>query len=65
MNNKKTYYKLTTVDNFGNYNYIKYESNVDGNKKPSLNEYLIKVKPYLKPIAFDFRNLALKKSSWQ
>ena len=63
MNNKKTYYKLTTVDNFGNYNYIKYESNVDGNKKPSLNEYLIKIKPYLKPIAFDFRNLALKKFS--
>ena len=30
---QKGYYKLTRVDNFGNYNYINYGSNGDRNKK--------------------------------
>ena len=38
------------VDNFYNKNHIEYESNGDRNKTLSMEEYLNKIRPYLKEI---------------
>ena len=44
------YYKPVRVSNFWNSNYIEYESNGNRNKTLSVEEYLNKIKPYLKDI---------------
>ena len=49
------YYKLTRVGNFWYYNYIEYESNSDKNRNLSLDEYLNKIKPYLRNIIIDLQ----------
>ena len=47
---EENYYKPVTKSNFWSSNYIKYESNDDRNKTISLEEYLNKIRPYLKEI---------------
>ena len=46
-------YKLKRVNSFWNNNYIEHESNGDKNNNFSLDEYLNKIKPYLKDIKTD------------
>ena len=43
------------VGNFWSNNYIKYRCNSDRNKNLSINEYLDKIKPYLKGIINDLQ----------
>ena len=47
---KNIYYKLVSVINFWSNNYIEYENNSNRNKTLSLEEYLNKIRPYLKDI---------------
>ena len=47
---KKNYYKPERVSNFWSNNYIEYESSCDRNKTLSVEEYLNKIRPYLKDI---------------
>ena len=49
------YYKLTRVGNLWYNNYIEYESNSDKNRNLSLDEYLNKIKPYLRNIIIDLQ----------
>ena len=44
------YYKPVRVGNFWSKNYIKYESNDERNKARSVEEYLNKIKPFIKDI---------------
>ena len=48
--NKEIYYKPVRVSNFWSNNYIEYERNGDRNKTLSVEEYLNKIRPYLKEI---------------
>ena len=50
---EEDYYKPVIVGNLWSNNYTKYESNGDRNKKSSIEEYLNKIKPYLKDIIND------------
>ena len=43
-------YNLVRVNNFWSNNYIEYKSNGDINKRLSVEEYLNKIRPYLKDI---------------
>ena len=52
---KNNYYKLLRVNNFWSNNYIQYKSNSDKNRILSVEEYLDKIKPYLKDIINDLR----------
>ena len=52
---KKNYYKPVKVSNFWSNNYIEYESNGDRNKKLSVEEYLNKIRPYLKDIIYNLK----------
>ena len=47
---EKDYYKPVKVGNFWSNNYIEYESNGDRNKKLSAEEYLNKIRKYLKDV---------------
>ena len=47
---EEVYYELKRVINFWNNNCIEYESNGDKNRNLSLDEYLRKIKPYLRNI---------------
>ena len=47
---EENYYKPVRVSNFWSNNYIEYESNGDRNKTLSVEEYLNKIRPYLKDI---------------
>ena len=47
---KKNYYKPVRVSNFWSNNYIEYQNNSDKNKTLSVEEYLNKIRPYLKDI---------------
>ena len=49
-------YKAIRVVNFWSNNYFEYESNGDRNKALSVEEYLNKVRPYLKDIINNFKN---------
>ena len=49
------------VRNFWNNNYIQYESNCDRNKNLSLEEYLNKIKPYLRDIIIDLQKFDTRK----
>ena len=51
---EEDYYKPKIVSSFWNNNYIDYESN--GDKNVSLDEYLNKIKPYLKDIIIDLHS---------
>ena len=47
---EETYYKPIRVSNFWSNKYTEYESNGDKNKTLSVEEYLNKIRPYLKDI---------------
>ena len=49
------YYKPVRIGNFWSRNYIEYESNGDRNKTLSIEEYLNKIRPYLKNIKNNLR----------
>ena len=53
---EEDYYKPKRVSNFWNNNYIEYESNGDKNRNLSLDEYLNKIKPYLRNIIVDLQS---------
>ena len=56
LEQEEDYYKPKRVNYFWNNNYIEYESNGDKNGNLSLDEYLNKIKPYLRNIIIDFQN---------
>ena len=47
------YYKTVRVNNFWSNNYIEYKSTSDRNKTLTVEEYLDKLRPYLKDIIND------------
>ena len=47
---EENYYKPVRVSNFSRNNYVEYESNVHKNKSLSVEEYLNKIRSYLKNI---------------
>ena len=53
---EKDYYQPKRVSNFWNNNYIEYESNGDKNGNLSLDEYLNKIKLYLRNIKIDLQS---------
>ena len=53
--NEEHYYKSLRVNNFCSNNYIEYKSNGDRNRKLLTEEYLDKIKPYLKDIKNDLK----------
>ena len=57
---KKNYYKPLRV-NFWSNIYIQYKSNSDKNRILSVEEYLDKIKPYLKDIINDLRKSDARK----
>ena len=57
----ENYYKPLRESNFWSNNYIEYESNGDRNKILSLEEYLNKIRPYLK----DIINNLKKSDTWK
>ena len=52
---EEDYCKAARVSNFWSDNYIEYESNGDRNNAPSTEEYLNKIKSYLKKIINDLK----------
>ena len=58
---EENYYKLVRESNFWSSNYIEYESNGDKNKTLSVEEYLNKIRPYLK----DIINNLKKSDKWK
>ena len=56
------YYKPTRVSNFWNNNYIEHESSGDTNKNLSVNEYLDKLKPYLRDIMINLQKSDIRKT---
>ena len=61
MKKEKNYNKLVRVSNFWNNSYIDYESNSDRSKTLSVEEYLNKIRTYLK----DIMNNPKKSNSWK
>ena len=59
-NEEGSYYKPVRVNNFWIKNYIEYESNSERNKTLPVEEYLKKIRPYLK----DINNLE-KPDTWK
>ena len=55
------YYRPVRVNNFWSNNYIEYKSNNDKNRIPSVEEYLDKIRPYLKNIMNDLK----KSDTWK
>ena len=53
---EEDYYKPKRVCSFCNNNCIEYESNGDKNNNLSLDQYLNKIKPYLKEIIIDLKS---------
>ena len=58
---EENYYKPVRVNNFRSNNYIEYESIVDRNKTLSIEEYLNKIRPYLKNIINNLK----KSDTWK
>ena len=58
---EKDNYNPIRVGNLCSIRYIEYQTNVDGNKTPSIEEYLIKIRPPLKDIT---KNLE-KQNPWK
>ena len=50
------YYEPKRLSNFGNNNYIEYESNDDQNRNLSLAEYFNEIKAYLRTIIINLQN---------
>ena len=53
---EEDYDKPERVNNFWNNNYIEYESNGDKNRNLPLEEFLNKIKPYLRNIIIDLQD---------
>ena len=53
---KTNYYKPVRVSTFWSNSYIEYESYIDKNKTLSVEEYLNKIRPYLKDIINSINN---------
>ena len=53
---EEDYYKLKRVSNFWNNNYVEYQNNGDKDRNLSLDEYLNKMKSYLRDITIDLQN---------
>ena len=58
---KKKHYKPVRAGDFCSNNYIEYESNGERNKTLSVEEYLYKIRPYLKDIVNDLK----KQDTWK
>ena len=58
---EQNYYKPIIVSNFWSNNYIEYKSNSNRNKRPSVEEYLNKIRPDLK----DIINKLKKSENWK
>ena len=58
---EENYYKPVRANNFWSTNYIEYKSNGDKNRILSVEEYLDKIRPYLK----DIRNNLKKSGTWK
>ena len=52
---EQSYYKRVRVNNFWSNSYIEYKSNSDKNRILSVEEYLDKIRPYLKDIITDLK----------
>ena len=52
---EEDYYKAVRVGNLWSNNYIEYESNSDGTKTLSAEEYYKKIRPYIKHIINDLK----------
>ena len=52
---EENYYKPVRVNNFWSNNYIEYKSKGDKNRILSIEEYLDKIRPYLKDIINDLK----------
>ena len=50
---EEDHYKSKRLSNFWNNHYIEYGNNGDRNKKLSLEEYLYKIKTYMRDIIID------------
>ena len=53
---QEDYYKAERVNNFWNSNYIEYEINGNKNRNLPPEEYLYKIKPYLRNIISNLQN---------
>ena len=53
---EENYYKPVRASNFWGNNYIEYKSSGDTNKILSVEEYLNKIRPYLKDIIDNLKN---------
>ena len=60
LEEEENYNKPVIIDSFWSNNFIEYESNGDKNKTLSVEEYLNKIRPYLK----DFINNFKKSDTW-
>ena len=60
---QKDNYKPVNVGKFYGNNYIKYESNDDRDETLSIKEYLHEIRPYLKGIINNLKNLIHEKSN--
>ena len=58
---EENYYKKVRVNNFWGNNYVEYKSNGDKNKILSAEEYLNKIRPYLKRV----KNNLKKSGMWK
>ena len=58
---EENYYKPLIINDFWSINYIEYESNSDRNKTLLVEEYLNKIRPYLK----DIMNNLKKSGTWK
>ena len=61
MKKRKIFYKPLRVSNFWSNNYIEYESNGGRSKTLSVENYLTKIRPYLK----DIINNLKKSDTWK
>ena len=52
---EENYYKPVSINNFWNNSYIDYKSNGDKNRIVSVEEYLDKIRPYLRDIINDLK----------
>ena len=56
LKHEKDYYEPKRISNFWNNNYIEYRSNGDKNRNLLLDEYLHKIKPYLRNMIINLQN---------
>ena len=56
LQHEKDYHEPKRISNFWNNNYIEYRSNGDKNRNLSLDEYLHKIKPYLRNMIINLQN---------